>query len=117
MNTVRHGSRKVPVMPTMNIERLELSSPSPEHAGSDPDIGAIEAGPIEVIDDMSVTAASRSTLFASDRGTAAELPLTRIEPAAGWQPVNLGEMWRFRELLFFLTWRDVKVRYKQTALG
>ncbi len=44
-------------------------------------------------------------------------PLTRIRPPSGWQPVNLAELWRCRELLFFLTWRDVKIRYKQTALG
>jgi lipopolysaccharide transport system permease protein len=40
-----------------------------------------------------------------------------IEPQQGWQALNLYEIWRFRELLFFLTWRDIKVRYKQTALG
>jgi lipopolysaccharide transport system permease protein len=47
------------------------------------------------------------------------LPLNRtvIEPARGWQWLNLGELWRYRELLYFLAWRDVKVRYKQTALG
>ena len=37
--------------------------------------------------------------------------------ARGWVPVNLRELWQYRELLYFLTWRDVKVRYKQTALG
>jgi lipopolysaccharide transport system permease protein len=42
---------------------------------------------------------------------------TIIEPARGWQFINFGELWRYRELLFFLTWRDVKVRYKQTVLG
>jgi lipopolysaccharide transport system permease protein len=42
---------------------------------------------------------------------------TVIEPPRGWQWVNLRELWRYRELLFFLTWRDVKVRYKQTLLG
>lgn len=42
---------------------------------------------------------------------------TVIEPARGWQWLNLRELWRHRELLFFLAWRDVKVRYKQTALG
>jgi len=42
---------------------------------------------------------------------------TVIEPSAGWQWPNLRELWRHRELLFFLAWRDVKVRYKQTALG
>ena len=50
-------------------------------------------------------------------GTAAELPLTVIEPQSGWQIVDLKELWRYRELLYFLTWRDVKVRYKQTVLG
>jgi lipopolysaccharide transport system permease protein len=40
-----------------------------------------------------------------------------IEPPRGWQLINAGELWRYRELLFFLAWRDVKVRYKQTTLG
>ncbi|HET6575596.1 MAG TPA: ABC transporter permease [Fimbriiglobus sp.] len=40
-----------------------------------------------------------------------------IEPPNRWEWVNLSELWRYRELLYFLTWRDVKVRYKQTALG
>jgi len=42
---------------------------------------------------------------------------TVIEPPKGWAALELGELWKFRELLFFLTWRDIKVRYKQTALG
>src|SRR5262249_4222310 len=50
-------------------------------------------------------------------GAAFEPPLTVIEPKSGWRFVDLTELWRFRELLFFLVWRDVKVRYKQTALG
>ena len=40
-----------------------------------------------------------------------------IEPRKGWMPVNFRELWKFRELLYFLAWRDVKVKYKQTALG
>ncbi|MFN3647991.1 MAG: ABC transporter permease [Armatimonadota bacterium] len=40
-----------------------------------------------------------------------------IEPSHGWVDLKLRELWQYRELLFFLTWRDVKVRYKQTALG
>lgn len=44
-------------------------------------------------------------------------PEILIEPEKGWVPVNLREIWRFRELLYFLAWRDVKVKYKQTALG
>ena len=44
-------------------------------------------------------------------------PLTVIEPRPGWRFVDAGELWRHRELLAFLIWRDVKVRYKQTVLG
>ena len=40
-----------------------------------------------------------------------------IRPARGWTSLELGELWQYRELLFFLIWRDIKVRYKQTALG
>jgi lipopolysaccharide transport system permease protein len=42
---------------------------------------------------------------------------TRIEPRKGWIALGLKDLWQYRELLFFLTWRDIKVRYKQTALG
>lgn len=44
-------------------------------------------------------------------------PITTIDPPSGWQLINVRELWRYRELLYFLTWRDVKVRYKQTLLG
>ena len=40
-----------------------------------------------------------------------------IEPRSGWMPIDVPELWRYRELLLFLTWRDIKVRYKQTVLG
>ena len=43
--------------------------------------------------------------------------ITRIEPVRGWMSLGLAELWQYRELLYFLVWRDVKVRYKQTALG
>jgi lipopolysaccharide transport system permease protein len=42
---------------------------------------------------------------------------TRIGPPSGWRPLDVAELWRYRELLFFLVWRDVMVRYKQTVLG
>ncbi|HVX15442.1 MAG TPA: ABC transporter permease [Pirellulales bacterium] len=48
---------------------------------------------------------------------APHLPRTFIRPVSGWRLVNARELWRYRELLYFLTWRDVKVRYKQTLLG
>jgi len=41
----------------------------------------------------------------------------RALPPGAWQPLDLGEMWHYRELLWFLTLRDIRVRYKQTALG
>lgn len=44
-------------------------------------------------------------------------PLVVIEPNYGWSALDLRDLWAFRELLYFLTWRDVKVRYKQTELG
>lgn len=44
-------------------------------------------------------------------------PLIRIRPSGRWSALNLKGVWTYRELLYFLTWRDVKVRYKQTALG
>lgn len=48
---------------------------------------------------------------------APHLTTTHIVPPKGWQLVNVRELWQYRELLYFLTWRDVKVRYKQTLLG
>ena len=40
-----------------------------------------------------------------------------IKPSQGWVPIRLSELWNYRDLLYFLVWRDVKVRYKQTVLG
>ncbi len=48
---------------------------------------------------------------------AAAPPETVIRPSRGWVSLNLGEIWAYRELLCFLVWRDLKVRYKQTILG
>ena len=46
-----------------------------------------------------------------------ETPVVRIEPGCGWAALKLRELWEYRELLYFLAWRDIKVRYKQTLLG
>jgi len=43
--------------------------------------------------------------------------LTIIKPSTGWSALNLRDLWLYRELIFFMTWRDLKVRYKQTLLG
>ena len=45
------------------------------------------------------------------------LPVTRIAPREGWFALDLREVWDYRELLYFFVWRDLKVRYKQTAIG
>ena len=48
---------------------------------------------------------------------AVEVPVTHIRPSKGWISLNLRDLWEYRELAYFLTWRDIKVRYKQTVLG
>ena len=48
---------------------------------------------------------------------AEKLPTFSIDPPKSWASIELRELWEYRELLYFLTWRDIKVRYKQTALG
>jgi lipopolysaccharide transport system permease protein len=45
------------------------------------------------------------------------LPVLRIKSSTGWRSLNLRELWTYRELFYFLTWRDIKLRYKQTELG
>ena len=45
------------------------------------------------------------------------LPVFIIRRASGWRLLDLRELWAYRELVYFLTWRDIKVRYKQTAIG
>jgi lipopolysaccharide transport system permease protein len=61
--------------------------------------------------------------MAAEQATIATKPLSggpatlRIRPSSGWVSLRLRELWSYRELLYFLIWRDVKVRYKQTALG
>jgi lipopolysaccharide transport system permease protein len=45
------------------------------------------------------------------------MPTTVIEPSHGWVAVKLGELWHYRELLYFLVWRDITIRYRQTLIG
>ena len=57
---------------------------------------------------------------ATDAGSSlddARQAVVEIKPSPRWRALDLGELWRYRELAYFLTWRDVKVRYKQTVLG
>jgi lipopolysaccharide transport system permease protein len=52
-----------------------------------------------------------------ESGSERARPRIRIQPARGWIAIDWRELWEHRELLYFLTWRDIKVRYKQTVLG
>jgi lipopolysaccharide transport system permease protein len=54
---------------------------------------------------------------AKNAGYPKELPFMRIQPSRGWVSLRISELWSYRELLYFQIWRDIKVRYKQTALG
>src|SRR5438874_2933025 len=54
---------------------------------------------------------------ASKLQSVVDTPVIRIKPSRGWSSLRLGELSEYRELLYFLAWRDVKVRYKQTAIG
>lgn len=49
--------------------------------------------------------------------TKTEAQIIVLKPASGWSTLNLRDLWRYRELIYFMTWRDLKVRYKQTLLG
>jgi lipopolysaccharide transport system permease protein len=77
------------------------------------------SAPIQVPHDGLHTrlAAPEEILLAKDGPESTELPRTVIEPARAWQLINVRELWAFRELIGFLIWRDVKIRYKQTVLG
>jgi lipopolysaccharide transport system permease protein len=50
-------------------------------------------------------------------GVAVSQPMMRLQRSRGWVSLGLREVWEYRELLYFLTWRDIKVRYKQTVFG
>lgn len=63
---------------------------------------------------MAVNETDISSFIAARGG---ELPHLRIEASHGLVPLKVKELWEYRELLYFLIWRDIKVRYKQTALG
>ena len=49
--------------------------------------------------------------------SSAEVPVFEIRARSSWRLSDLWELWSYRELIYFLTWRDIKVRYKQTAIG
>ncbi len=50
-------------------------------------------------------------------GEPENLPVIRIQPSRGWVSLQLDELWKYRELIYFFAWRNVKIRYKQTVMG
>jgi lipopolysaccharide transport system permease protein len=71
---------------------------------------------IEIRPDTQSAPTPRGPLHASPE-TGANVPLTIIRPVRGWRSLGLQDLWDYRELFYFLTWRDLKVRYKQTVIG
>jgi lipopolysaccharide transport system permease protein len=74
--------------------------------------------------DVKVTAVQNEIVLDSsldderhDAAVTGDYPVKVIEPSSGWAALKLHELWEYRELLYFLIWRSIKVRYKQTALG
>jgi homopolymeric O-antigen transport system permease protein len=63
---------------------------------------------------MSVT---NQSMLRNKVGAFGQVPILRIKPSSGWVSLRLRDLWEYRELLYFLVWRDIKLRYKQTALG
>lgn len=58
-----------------------------------------------------------TTMSESETLSIKTIPVTIIQPSKGWVSLKLDELWHYRELLLFLAWRDISVRYKQTVLG
>ena len=66
---------------------------------------------------MSTKAAASRALIGSGPGREITVPRVVIEPRRGLFDLDLAAVWQYRELLYFLVWRNVKVRYKQTVVG
>jgi lipopolysaccharide transport system permease protein len=98
-------------------EAESLTARATERRGDDiSEDDAARAAERDAMADVSLPAV---TTIAEGRAPAkvARSPRTVIQPRQGWAPIDWRELWAFRELLYFLVWRDIKVRYKQTVLG
>jgi lipopolysaccharide transport system permease protein len=71
----------------------------------------------QITNGISSYPSSAPELLGPNPSTLPAHPLVTIEPSKSWDVIDIAEIWAYRELLYFLIWRDVKVRYKQTALG
>ncbi len=60
---------------------------------------------------------SKSAASSADKTVGHDIPVTRIAPSRGWINLGMKELWSYREMMYFLIWRDLKVKYRQTILG
>jgi lipopolysaccharide transport system permease protein len=73
---------------------------------------------VKMMEETDENVTSREGIDLDSEGiTETEIPVTHILPTRGWASLRLRDIWAYRELLYFLTWRDIKVRYKQTVIG
>ncbi|MGE3314276.1 MAG: ABC transporter permease [Planctomycetaceae bacterium] len=85
-------------------------------------LNSLEEKPIPTLREPAESDAAEGTVrpdgtLTTDIAAASHVAETVIRPTSGWRSLDLRELWRYHELLYFLTWRDIKVRYKQTVLG
>jgi lipopolysaccharide transport system permease protein len=92
-----------------------VTSPPSSQLDQNTSNGGIVSFATEALDQ--VRAAAEIAEFSGEVHPPVPLSVTVIEHRPGWHVVDFRELWQYRELLFFLTWRDVKIRYKQTILG
>ena len=90
-----------------------INPSAPDETGSEPKLFAAHSPSGEILSDVGAPGAAPQS---DDAPVAAQASVTLV-PEQGWQKVDLGELWRYRELLWFMAMRDVQVRYKQTVLG
>jgi lipopolysaccharide transport system permease protein len=92
----------------------EVHEPFAEYAGLSMMDPRVELHPPEASRPVPATeSGARPSITASE----GDVQVTVIRPSAGWRAIDLAELWEYRGLLYFLVWRDVKIRYKQTVLG
>lgn len=75
------------------------------------------SGPDTVVESASAVATEAPVKSRVKSYNVPLIPVFTIKPSKPWSPLNLRNLWAYRELLYFLIWRDIKVRYKQTVLG
>ncbi len=73
--------------------------------------------PDQVSKDVTIGSGPLSGGLGASESPSRPMALTVIEPSHGWAPLKLGELWGYREVLYFLVWRDIKIRYRQTVIG